>query len=109
MSAVADSFTQGDLARLVRALNVWLTGYTTNWCDGHSDARRIAAEINDEEKCTHQRCNHRHCNIGSLVKTHCDSRGLSGQIERQRHTYKICCLQAMAKSTISSGCCPITR
>jgi len=49
MSAVADSLTQGDLAKVARSFNVWLTGYKKNWCDGHSDARRISADINDDE------------------------------------------------------------
>jgi hypothetical protein len=49
MSAVADSLTQGDLVKFARAFNVWRTGYATIWCDGHFDARRIAAEINDDD------------------------------------------------------------
>jgi hypothetical protein len=68
MTAVADSLTQGDLAKFARAFNVWQTGYTTIWCDGHSATRRISAETNDDKKCTRRLRYHGHCRMARWSK-----------------------------------------
>ena len=49
MSAVADSLTQGDLARRARVFNVWLTGSARNGGDGIADRKRMFADISDDE------------------------------------------------------------
>jgi hypothetical protein len=94
MSAVADSLTQGDLARFAPAFNVRLTGSARNSSDGHSDARRISADASDYDDVP-TCCAVIVIAVWDAVKTHSEVRGSLRQLERHRRADETCFSQVM--------------